>query len=98
MNYNQQQNVILANKGFSILNNMFEENGWHLIKNEINWICYAKYGDETNIFDIKIDTEIHVSIPIKNSVFQYVCSFTNYFEASEYIEMRFIDFVGNKKN
>lgn len=77
----------IKNKGFLILDELFKEKGWKMIKNEMNWICYTKFGNETDVFDIKIDpTKIHVSVPLKNSPFNFVTSFTDYFNASEYIE------------
>lgn len=90
-------NTEIKNKGFTFLNTIFKENGWHIIKNELNWICYTKFGNETDIFDIKIgEKNINVSIPIKNSPFQFTTSFKDYFMASEYVEERFFDFI--KKN
>ena len=87
----------IKNKGFLLLDSMFKEHGWHIVKNEMNWICYTKVGNETDIFDIKIDPKlVHVSIPIRNSTFQYNCSFTDYFQASEYIEARFFDYIDKK--
>jgi len=90
-------NTEIKNIGFALLDTMFKENGWHMVKNEMNWICYTQLSKETDFFDIKIEaTTIRVSVPIKNSTFQYVTTFNNYFEASEYIEARFYDFL--KKN
>jgi len=90
-------NTELKNKGFAFLDAVFKENGWHRVKNEMNLICYTQTGNETDCFDIKIEaTNIRVSVPIKNSIFQYVTTFNNYFEASEYIEARLCDFL--KKN
>lgn len=87
----------IKNKGFALLDQLFKENGWHLCKNEMNIICYTKFSNETDLFEIKIDHKyIYVSIPIKNSPFQYNTSFNNYFQASEYIEARFFDFIGKK--
>ena len=84
----------IKNKGFMLLDEMFRQYGWHMCKNEMNWICYTKFGQETEFFEIRIDlSKIHVSIPIKNSPYQYNTSFKNYFEASEYIEERFKDFI-----
>lgn len=83
----------INNKGFSILHSVFKENGWHLIKNEMNWISYTKYGDETTFFDIKISTDkVIVSVPIKNSRYQFTTCFNNYFDASEFIEQKLIDY------
>lgn len=90
-------NTEVVNKGFALLDTMFKENGWHMTKNEVNWICYSKFGHETEFFDIKIEQKsIRVSVPIKNSSYQYVTTFNSYFEASEYIEARFNDFIEKK--
>jgi hypothetical protein len=87
-------NTEIKNKGFAILDIMFKENGWHMIKNEMNRISYTKFGCETDLFDIKIDKKtIQVSIPIKESPYQYVTSFNDYFQSSEYIEARFLNFI-----
>jgi hypothetical protein len=82
-------NTEIRNKGFAPLDVIFKENGWRLTKNEMSWICYEKFGHESDVFDIKIDAKsIHVSIPLKNSPFNYVTIFTDYFNASEYIESK----------
>lgn len=87
-------NSIIKNKGFAILDNTFKHQKWHLIKNELNWICYTKFGDETSYVDIKIlQDKIIVSVPIKNSPYQYVTTFKSYYEASEYIEQRLNDYI-----
>jgi hypothetical protein len=87
-----QEESTIQNKGFILLDNMFKNNGWYLIKNKMNWICFSKPGFQTEYFEIKIDqSKIFVSIPIKNSLFQYKTSFKDYFSASEYIEERFKD-------
>lgn len=90
-------NTEIKNKGFALLDQMFKENSWHLVKNEMNYICYTKLGHETDIFEIKIDAKnIHIGIPIKNSPFQFNTSFKDYFQASEYVEGRFFDFIREK--
>jgi hypothetical protein len=87
-------NSNIRNKGFAILDETFKTHGWHLAKNDPNWISYTKNGEETTYFDIKIAIDrIIVSVPIKNSVYQYVTTFKSYFEASEYIEQRFYDYI-----
>ncbi len=84
----------IKNKGFAILDSMFKKNGWHLVKNEMTWINYSVNGDETSFFDIKITADkIIVSVPVKNSIFQYVTTFKSYYDASEYIEQRFLDYI-----
>ena len=86
-------NSEIKNKGFAILDAMFKENGWHLAKNEMNWINYSKFGDETSYFDIKLTNDkIIVSVPLKQSIFQYITTFKSYYEASEYIEQKFFDY------
>ena len=60
-------NTEIKNKGFALLDQMFKENSWHLVKNEMNYICYTKLGHETDTFEIKIDAKnIHIGI-FKNS-------------------------------
>ena len=87
-------NSDIKNKGFAILDNIFKQHGWTLAKNEINWINYTKFGDETSYFDIKIaNDKIIVSVPLKNSIYQFVTTFKGYFEASEYIEQKFYDYI-----
>lgn len=86
-------NSNINNKGFAILDATFKEKGWHLVKNEINWISYTKFGDECSFFDIKIlPDKIVVSVPIKNSSYQYITNFKSYFEATEYMEQKLIDY------
>ena len=87
----------LKNNGFVLLDEIFKKHGWHMIKNEVNWVSYTKFGNETDLFDIKINQKsIYVSIPIKNSSFQFVTSFKDYFSATEYVESRFMDFISEK--
>lgn len=86
-------NSNINNKGFAILDATFKEKGWHLVKNEIYWISYTKFGDECSFFDIKIlPDKIVVSVPIKNSSYQYITNFKSYFEATEYMEQKLIDY------
>jgi hypothetical protein len=87
-------NSDIKNKGFAILDEMFKKHGWHMQKNESNWINYTKFGDETSCFDIKISIDkIIVSVPLKNSIYQFVTTFKSYYEASEYIEQKFFDYT-----
>jgi hypothetical protein len=84
----------IKNKGFILLDSLFKENGWHMTKNEMNLIEYTKFGYESDFFQIKLDQKnVYVSVPIKNSPYQYKTSFTNYFDASEYVEKRFKDYA-----
>ena len=84
----------LKNKGFAILGETFKEQGWTIAKNEMNWICFTKFGDETSFFDIRILADrISVTVPIKNSAYQYTTSFKSYYDASEYLEKRLKDYM-----
>lgn len=87
-------NTEIKNKGFALLDIMFKNHGWKLIKNEMNFISYTKSGKETETFDIEIEKKcIFVSVPLKKSTYRYSTSFTEYFSASEYVEARFYDFM-----
>ena len=84
----------IKNKGFMLLDSLFKENGWHMTKNEMNLIEYTKQGQESDFFQIKLDQKnVYVSVPIKNSPYQYKTSFNNYFDANEYVEKRFNDYI-----
>ena len=86
-------NATINNKGFSILDSIFKQYQWQLVKNDLNFISYTKVGDETNHFDFKIlKDKIVVSVPIKNSSYQFVTNFKSYFEASEFAEQKLIDY------
>jgi hypothetical protein len=85
---------VVKNKGFLFLHEMFVENGWNIIRNEMERISYTKVGHETSYFDIQLSkSEVHVCIPLKNSSYQYCTSFKDYFQASEYVEARFKEFI-----
>ena len=86
-------------KEFATLDPLFKQHGRYTSKNEANYLSYTTTGHETDVFEIKIDTSktIRVSMPIRNSPFQYRTSFDNCFLASEYIESRFLDFIDQKK-
>ena len=88
----EQENI--KNKGFSMLDELFKEHGWTLANNEFEAISYVKKGHEIDSFDIEIDNNnIYVCVPLKNSKYKYETLFTDYFTASEYLEMRFQDFI-----
>ena len=90
---NEEACIKLKNRGFSQLEDLFSSREWKIIKNEFDHIVYTKPGNETDYFEIKLTkTEVHVSIPVKNSKYQYGTSFNNYFDASEYIEQHLILF------
>jgi len=94
MNTTTSTDYEIKNKGFTFIDALFKEKGWQMIKNELDWIEYRKPHYELDYFQIKIDKKtINVSVPIKNTPYQYKTSFTNYYETSEYIEKRFNDFI-----
>lgn len=87
-------NQPIKNKGFVDLDAVFTKNGWHKVKNEPDHITFTKFGHESDQFELKLGkTEVHVVVPLKNSSFAYAISFKSYFEASEYVEERFNDFI-----
>jgi len=84
----------IKNKGFALLDETFRRHGWYLQQNEMNWIRYGVAGDETSYFDIRITSDrITVSVPVKRTMYQYVVTFKEYFDASEYVEQRFFDYI-----
>jgi hypothetical protein len=89
-----EQSTVIKNKGFADLDALFTENGWHKVKNESDHIIFTKFGRETDQFEIRLNrTEVHVVVPLKSSSFAYTTSFKNYFEASDYMEERFNQFI-----
>ena len=90
----QTTNEPIKNKGFSDIDEIFTENGWHKVKNEPDHMTFTKVGHESDQFDIRIDkTQVHVVVPLINSSFSYTTSFKSYFEASEYVEKRLNEFI-----
>ena len=81
------------NKGFSLIHEFLMKNNCVCIKNEMDCISYSKSGYETDTFELRVDkSRVYVSIPVKNSPYQYCTSFKDYFQACEYMEERFLDF------
>ena len=64
-------------KEFATLDPLFKQHGWYTSKNEANYVSYTTAGRETDVFEIKLDASktIRVSMPIRNSPFQYRTSF-----------------------
>ncbi len=91
-------NPPLKNIGFKFIHELFSSYGWYLIQNEVNLISFSKPGYETDIFGICIDkNRISVSIPVKNSPYLYRTHFEDYYNASDYIEERFHEFIRDMK-
>ena len=90
---NMLTDLDLLNNDNTLLNSMFKEHGWYLVKNEMNWICYTKNSQETDFFEMKvINNSIHVSVPLKNSSFNYITTFNDYLIAVEYMESKLLNF------
>lgn len=77
------------------LDSTFKNRGWHIKEENENSLSYTKKGQETDIFEIKMDSNmIYVSVPIKNSPFQYRTTFPSneLHHASDFVESRFYDY------
>ena len=69
---------------------------WQLVTNKVDHLVFKKENNNYDYFEIKIDvqdnntnnnsTRISVSIPLRNSQYQYGTHFNNYFDATEFIE------------
>lgn len=58
------------------LHALFENSDWKIQKNNSNIMYYSKLYDETNYIEIRIlKQSIIVSVPIKNSLYQYSTTF-----------------------
>jgi hypothetical protein len=89
-----QVSVTCQNKGLEILAEIFIEKGWSLYKNEINHVIFKNPTSDYDDFEIRVDEKkIYVCVPLKNSVYKYVTHFSSYFQACEYVEMHFNDFL-----
>jgi hypothetical protein len=92
--------IININSELSLLNELFKSNGWksEYSNNLSDHIVYSKQGNETEFFKIALDNNIiYVSVPLKNSSFQYKTKFDNYYSAIKYIESKFNYFI-DKEN
>ena len=86
----------IKNNGFLLIDTFFTKHNWHKTKNDTNRVSYTRVGDETTVFDISVDkTTICVSVPLKNSPYQYLAYFNDYFTVATYVERRFFDFIEN---
>ena len=77
----------------SSLDGVFKKSGWHEKQNVADCLSYTKDGHETDVFEIKMDSScIYVSVPVKNSPYQYRTTFNNLQHACDFMEARFYDF------
>ena len=82
------------NISFVCLEEEFAKHNWLLEINEADHIVFKSPTSDYNYYEIYVDkNKINVSIPLKNSTYKYKTSFNSYFEACEYIEMQFNDFI-----
>ena len=90
----KQNGNTLVNEGFLFLDTLFRENDWYNFINESGHIAYTRAIYETEYFEIKLDrTKTYVSVPIKNSNYQYKTSFSNYSQALKYIKTYFKQYI-----
>lgn len=77
------------------LDTVFKNRGWYVKEEDDCSLSYTKKGQETDVFEIKMGSDkIYVSVPIKNSPFQYRTTFKKdkLNHASDFVESRFYDF------
>ena len=94
-----ENTIININDEIKSLTNLFQTNGWQQINNDNlrDHIIYSRQGNETEFFEIMIDNnKIYVSVPLKNSTFQYKTKFDNYYSAIKYAETKFYYFIDNE--
>lgn len=64
-----------------------DKKGWELQKSNPNTIYYTKRQDETNYVEIRfLSQTIIVSVPIKNSIYQFSSTFDNSDKVLAFIE------------
>ena len=91
--------IININNELNSLTELFKHNGWNKNKNNDNdnladHITYSKEGNETEFFKIELNNNIiYVSVPLKNSTFQYKTKFKDYYSAIKYTESKFHYFI-----
>ena len=87
------KNIIFAESG---LEETFEQHNWSLQINESDHIAFKSPTTDYDYFEICVDAKkIHVTIPLKNSIYKYKTSFNSYFNACEYVETQFQDFISS---
>jgi len=87
--------------GLTELLDLFRNNGWTsngVVGSEEGITCY-KEGHETEYFQIKYsdfsgaDEPIYVTVPLKNSRYQYVLYFKEFGSATSYITKMFYEYT-----
>ena len=96
----ENDTIININNELNLLTELFKHNGWNKIKSIdklSDHIIYSKEGNETEFFKIALDNNIiYVSVPLKNSTFQYKTKFADYYSAIKYTESKFHYFIENE--
>ena len=87
--------------GLNELSDLFKNNGWNtngVIGSE-KGITYYKVGHETEYFQLSYsdisgpDEPVYVSVPLKNSTYQYVLYFKDFEGATKYITKMFYEYT-----
>jgi len=94
-----ENRIININNELKILHNLFKSNGWQIdTADKISEsIIYSKEGNETEFFKIEVNNNnVYVSVPLKNSTFQYKAKFDNYYSAIKYTESKFYYYIDNE--
>ena len=90
------QGYLLVNSGFNLIHDYFMTHGWLLTKNTQTHIEYTHPLRKMDVYTIKISkTNIMVNVPLKNCNHSYTTYFNGYFDANDYLEMHFLNFIRN---
>ena len=84
-----KKDIEVMNIGFKQINELFKKYNWKLTVNTFSEIIYTKIISckKKDEFIINVNEKnIDIFIPIKNKNILFKNEFTNYFDASEYIE------------
>jgi len=91
-----ENTIININDQLKSLTELFKYNGWEIKTRDglTDNIIYSKLGNETEYFKMEQDGHyIYVSVPLKNSTFQYKTKFTDHYSAIKYTESKFNYFI-----
>ena len=74
------------NNNNNTIHDLFTKNEWKLIINNGEKVVYTRDCFECDRFELlERNNRFYVTVPIKNSVYQYKTSFDSYYEASNYV-------------
>lgn len=84
--------------GVNELLNLFKNNGWTSdgVIDSKEGITYYKEGHETEYFQLRysnIEEPVYVSVPLKNSTYQYVLYFKEFETATNYMTKMFYEYT-----